>query len=137
MVKRDSSKDSVDVRLTSQGIEYCEEDSFAVPGKSLVQNITLHNSPGSNVINQSPGSSVNQNFSEAKNILNQMLSTAQGDDTIDTERKEEIVECISEVEDTIDRGGKPKFAMRSLLSLIGNISSLSGFGMSLAQLIPG
>lgn len=137
LVERLVTKDSIEIKLTSQGVEYCEEDSFTVQGRSVIQNsyITLNNSPGSNIIGQSPGSSIVQKASQANNILDQITTTTQEDDAIDSECKKEIIECVEEIKDAINSGRKSKSAVRGLLSLISEFASLSSLGISLKQLL--
>jgi HEPN domain-containing protein len=126
------SHDDAFASLTSYGIEYCEEDSYTYKGHSIITNnyINVTNSPNANVVSNSSNVTITiTNYGEIKNKITE-IKEAVGkltDETI----KQEVLDCIEEIETNIEAGRKPKFAFASLINIAG---SLSGVGLLIIEL---
>lgn len=122
--------------LTTHGVEYCEGSSYSFSGSSVVTNnysISINNSPNSNGINQSANATINQNLDVANEMVEMIRNEISTDRSIASERINEILECLKEIQDSATTGKKPKHAVRSLLNLGSDISSIAGYLTTLAQ----
>jgi hypothetical protein len=123
--------------LTTYGIEYCEEDSYLNSGHSIITNeysISIVNSPNSNIVSQSTDVSITQNIEDINKTINEIKETVEQDPSVDSKILVEILECLNEIEQAVNNGNKPKFALKALLNIAGSISSISGLIMNLSQL---
>ena len=127
--------------LTSHGIEYCEEDSYANKGHSIITNnynLTITNSPNANIVSSSDNVTILiNNYSNIKNKISEIRDTIKRDTTISQNRIQDIIDCIDEVETAIDSGKKPKFSFSSLVELTSNIAGIGSLVIELGELISG
>ncbi len=122
--------------LTSHGIEYCEENSYSYSGHSIITNnynISVVNSPNSNIVSQSSNVSITQNISEVNQTIEKIRETIATDSTIELSKTNEILECLNEIQECIKNNQKPKYAIKSLLDIAGGISSIASLVMTLGQ----
>lgn len=125
-------------QITSYGIEYCEEDSYTYKGKSIITNnynLTITNSPNANIVSNSTDVKIIiNNHGEIKNKINQIRDEVSH---LSHEAKEDLLECLEEIETCIDAGKKPKFSFKQLLEIGSNISGIGTLILELSQLIFG
>jgi hypothetical protein len=125
-------------KINSYGIEYCEEDSYTYTGHSIITNtynISITDSPNATIVSNSQNVSISiNNYAEVKNKITELRNAVQSNPGIDQLKKQEIIECIDEVEANVDNGRVPKYTMRSLLSLTSDIAGLASIGLELAKL---
>ena len=121
-------------QINSYGIEYCEEDSYSYKGNSIITNnynITVENSPNTNIVSQSTQVNISTNYSQQYQEIMGALNSAEIEDA----KREEILECLEEIKATLDAGQKPKYSFKSLLSLTADVATLApyivAFGKSL------
>ena len=122
--------------LTSYGIEYCEENSYSYSGHSIITNnynISVVNSPNSNVVSQSSNVSISQSISEINQTIEKIRETIATDSTIELSKTNEILDCLNEIQVCIKNNQKPKYAIKSLLDIAGGISSIASLVMTLGQ----
>jgi hypothetical protein len=122
--------------LTSHGIEYCEEDSYSYPGQSIIKNnynISIINSPNSNIVSQSSNVTITQSFSQANEAVEKIRETVATDDSIDKEQASEILDCLNEIVENLQNNKKPRFAIKSLIDIAGGVSSISSWVTVLGQ----
>jgi hypothetical protein len=122
--------------LTSSGIEYCEENSYSYTGHSIITNnynISVVNSPNSNIVSQSSNVSITQSISEVNQTIEKIRETIASDSTIEMCKVDEILECLNEIQECIKNNQKPKYAIKSLLEIAGGISSIASLVMTLGQ----
>jgi hypothetical protein len=121
-------------RITSKGVDYCEADSYSKRGQSIVNNYHITNSPQANIVVNSSQVEINQTQQEkAESIINEMREELAKDESFELEFKKEVLECLTEIQNGISSQKAPKFAIKSLLSFVGNSASISGLALSLAQ----
>jgi hypothetical protein len=138
MIEMVSTKDDVSAEITSYGIEYCEGDSFTYSGSAIINNnyqITVTNSPGSNIVNQSSNVKINTQINNISELLDKILAAIENDKTIDSKKKLELSELTNEIKNNLKLGQIPKFGLKSFISLIGDISSISDLVFNLRQMI--
>ena len=124
--------------LTSFGIEYCEENSYTYSGHSIITNnynISIVNSPNSNIVNQSQDVTITQNISEVHQAIEKIREIITKDNSIKKEKVDEILECLNEIQEAIKNNQKPKFAIKSLIDIVGGISSISSWVTILGQFV--
>ena len=121
-------------KLTSYGIEYCEEDSYSYSGHSVVtNNYSIFNSPNANIVSQSSIVTINQNVSNVNESIEKIREAVMADATIDRDKAGEILDCLNEIQEAIKNNQKPKFAIKSLLDIAGGISSIASWITTLGQ----
>ncbi|WP_426059316.1 hypothetical protein [Hymenobacter sp. B1770] len=125
--------------LNSYGIEYCEEDSYSYKGTPLIMNtynLTISNSPQANIVSASTGVSVQNNFQgELKHKINEFRKLVAEDVNVDETQKQEINECLEEVESALNAGRKPKFSFKQLSELASNVAGVSSLLLQIGQMI--
>jgi hypothetical protein len=120
-------------RITSKGVDYCEADSYSKRGQSIVNNYHITNSPQANIVVNSSQVEINQTQQDkAESIINEIRDEL-AKESFELEFKKEVLECLTEIQNGISSQKAPKFAIKSLLSLVGNSASISGLALSLAQ----
>lgn len=122
--------------LTTHGVEYCEENSYSNSGHSIITNnysISIVNSPNSNIVNQSNNVSIIQNINEANEAVERIKQVITLDKSIDKGKVSEILECLNEIQDSLQNNQKPKFAIKSLIDIASGISSIGSWVTTLGQ----
>ncbi len=126
------------LKITPDGILYCEKTSFANSNKSIAMQTfsgTFTNSPivaaGGSIAN----SSITQNVGavdEAADLIRRIRELLQQE--ADSELKETVQECLTDIEDKVTKG-KPvgKYQWTTLNQNAANLSQVGGFVM---QLVP-
>lgn len=126
------------LKLTTHGIEYCEENSYTYSGKAIINNhynISVVNSPNSNIVSNSNNVNITQQNEIVNETLKNIKSTLQNDPSINSDKLEEILECVNEIEHNVKSGNSSKFAIKSLLEIGGNIASIASYLTALGQII--
>lgn len=127
--------------LTSYGIEYCEEDSYSYKGHSIITNtynLTISNSPNANIVSSSTNVTIQiANHAEIKNKINELRKTVQSNADISDKKKQDLIDCLEEVETSIDAGKKPKFSFKQLTEQGSNVAGIGSLLVDLGQLIFG
>jgi len=122
-------------KITSKGITYCEEGSYSVKGKTVINNYHIVDSPQANIVVGSSQVTINQEQHEkAHAIIKEIQEKISHDQAVDLLMKREILECLTEIEAGIENKKAPKFAIKSLLGMASDISSISSLALNLAQL---
>ena len=124
--------------LTSYGVEYCEEDSYSFKGHSIVNNnyYTISHSPFANIVSASNGVSIQaNNYGELRNRFTELKEAVSKDTNVTALQKAEIIDCIKEVQESVDAGNKPKFSYKQLTELASNISGVSSLLIQIGQMI--
>jgi len=137
-IKKISTKDGLSAKITSKGIEYCEEDSFAKNGSPIINNnynLNIKNSPNSNIINNSSNINIGSDINELNQILDNILQKIKIDQELQDKKKIDINECILEIRNNLKEDKIPKFGIKTLLSLLSDISSVGGLAINLAQFL--
>jgi hypothetical protein len=127
--------------LTSYGIEYCEENSYSLKGHSIINNnynLTITNSPNANIVSASTSVNIQSNsYSDLKSKFDEFKKIVINDSVIGESQKAEIIECLTEVEDAVDAGKKPKFSFKQLSEQASNVAGVSSLLLQIAQIIFG
>ena len=111
--------------ITSNGVQYCEEDSFGNPGYAIVYNISTINGSDNILIVNSSGISVNKNA--ATEILNKILKAIEKDNEVSNTQKEAIMTQLKEVQNAINAKGDPSNSLLRLLAVGANVASIGSF----------
>jgi len=122
--------------ITTEGVAYVEDDSYSISGSPITNNhytISIVNSPNSNLISQSSNISIEQNFGDIEQTINNIRKTVQEDNNIDKDIMKDILECLKEIDESIKNGNKPKFAIKSLLDITAGIASIASWVTVLGQ----
>ncbi|TVZ28105.1 hypothetical protein JM83_3205 [Gillisia sp. Hel_I_86] len=138
LIKLSHTKSSLRATLTSIGIEYCEEDSFTEVGKPVINhnyNLTISNSPNSNIVNQSKSININSKIENITYLIDEISNTINQDSKVTDERKENIDECTKEIKLNLEKNNIPKFGIKSLLNLLSDIASVSSLVLSLSEYV--
>ena len=122
-------------RINGKGIDYCESDSYSNKGQGIVYNYHINNSPQANIIVNSNRVSINQKqHDKAESILAEIRKKLLEDESLDLQFKQEVMECLAEIKDGLTNKKAPKYAIKSLLSLVGDTASITGLALSLAKI---
>jgi hypothetical protein len=123
-------------KITSKGITYCEEDSHAKKGESIVNHYHIVNSPQSNIVVQSSQVTINQQqHDKATELIKEMREAIGQDQAVDLLLKREILECLTEIEAGVAAQRAPKFAIKGLLGIAANIASISKLALDLSHVV--
>ncbi len=126
------------VKISTFGIDYCEENSYAKPGVSLISNNYYISGTGSNIIQHSNRFTINQQFGETNKILElieELKKKANEEEMLDSLR-EDIKECADEIAAKVTAQQKvPKFLLSSLISSAANNATIGGFAIPIGQLL--
>lgn len=127
------------VSLTSHGIEYCEENSYSIKGKAIIENmynVTISNSPNTNIVSNSTNTSIQiKNSSEIKNKITEIHKSIEKNNEISIQEKENLFNCLEEIKTSIEIGKKPKFSFKQLTELGSNVAGISSLLIDLGKLI--
>ncbi|MBD2701485.1 hypothetical protein IC229_12615 [Spirosoma sp. BT702] len=126
------------VDMKSEGIEFVEGDSFTYRGQSIITNNyhnAIINSPNANLVSKSNQVNITQNSSNIQQTIERIREALGSDSSVNPEKKQELVECLQEVEDGVKVGKAPKYAFKALTELASDFSSVSGFVIQLGQLL--
>ncbi|MGY2134826.1 hypothetical protein ACW9KT_21530 [Hymenobacter sp. HD11105] len=125
--------------LTSAGIEYCEEDSYAYKGQPLISNnynLNIINSSHANIISSSNNVSIaSNNQVDIENKIKEFKIVINNDGNISSVEKQDIIDCLEEVEANIEAGRKSKFAFKHLVELASNVAGVGSLLLNLGQLM--
>jgi len=128
------------VEITSYGVEYCEEDSYTYKNHSIITNnynLSITNSPNANIISNSSNVNISiANYAEIKNKFEQIREAIESEN-ITEEAKNDLIECLNEVEILVDSEKKPKFAFKQLLEIGSSIAGVGSLIVELGKLIFG
>jgi hypothetical protein len=140
-IKFTSIQAGIYAKLTSKGIEYCEEDSYAYKGSSIITNtyhFNITNSPNSNIVSASSNTSIHiNNHGEINNKIRELKARISNSKDINNNQKSDILECIEEVEASVNADRKPKFALKQLFEQASNVAGVGSLLLDLGQLILG
>lgn len=123
--------------ITAKGVDYCEEDSFSQPGTPVIH-LTFNGS--ANGSNFNLGSTLHNITQSAGFTNNKQELIARIKDNIETsaeitaEEKEELIECVNDIEEKIK--SKKAVSKYQWSTLIGNTAKLMEVGklaLELAQ----
>ena len=131
-------RDGIYAQLTSYDVEYCEEDSYSFKGHSIVTNnyFTISDSPFANIVSASNNVKIQaNNYGELKSKITELKEKIISDATMSESQKTEILECIEEVQDSVDAGKKPKFSFKQLTEQASNISGVSSLLLQIGQIL--
>lgn len=126
--------------LTSHGIEYCEETSYSNSGSSLVTNnyqITIQNSPNSNIVTQSTNTYIQSNFNQITEKITQILNAIKEESSINEDEKRELIDNLEEIEILLKADKKPKASYKTLLENSASIAGIGSLVVELGKLILG
>ncbi len=138
LIKISYSSTSLRAKLTSIGIEYCEEDSFTNTGEPVINhnyNLTISNSPNSNIVNQSKNININSKIENINSIIDEISNKVSKDSKIGLEQKKNIEECAKEIKLNLYNNNIPKFGILSMINLLSDIASVSSLALSLSEYV--
>jgi len=131
------SQSRVHASLTSYGVQYCEGDSFTFSGHSVITNnytMNINNSPNSAIVSSSNNVTITiTNHGEIKNKIQEIKEAAAGVDS--DEIRNNILECLEEINNNIENNKKPKFAFSALITLATGITKVAPLVTELGHLL--
>lgn len=132
---------STSVRLTSHGIDYCENDSYTYSGSSVMTNnynLTISNSPNAILNNQSPNSIfITGDLNKLSTTIDQIRETILNDESIGKEKKLDIQHSLTQITNELKEGELKKESVKKFLDKTSKISSIGSFLLNLMRLIIG
>lgn len=95
---------------------------------------SISNSSNASIVAYSDNVNVTQHYNdESKQLLKRIREIASNDMAIDQKQRQEITDCIDDVEAGIETGRIPKVSLKQLLETGAKISSISSFAIKLAE----
>ncbi|WP_421898308.1 hypothetical protein [Marinoscillum sp.] len=119
-------------KISSKGIDYCEKTSYEIEGRSIIYNI--NNSPQANIVVNSTGTTITQHEIQKANDLIRQINTELEKVDIEVSARRDINECLAEIVDGLNNQTSPKFAIRSLISLVSDVATISGLAIQLSEI---
>ena len=100
--------------------------------------MTITNSPNANIVSKSNNVTIQtNNYGVIKNKINDIREALKSDISIPQDKIQDIIDCIDEVETSLESGKKPKFSFSSLVELTSNFSGIGSLVIELGKLIFG
>ncbi|CCH02036.1 hypothetical protein FAES_4036 [Fibrella aestuarina BUZ 2] len=125
------------VRLKSQGIEFVEGTSFAQKGTPIVNhntNYQISHSTNANIVIGSTNTTISQQAESAtKQLLENIRKAVSNDPIVTDSQRQDIVDCVDDVQAGIETGRIPKTAIKQLLDSGSKIASISSFVINLGR----
>lgn len=135
LVKATFTKDGALVKLTSSGIEYCEEESYSLPGKPIINIYSISNSSYASIVvgNQN---TINYSSSELiKNKIKEIRTLISENQELTEALVREIGECLDELDEKISNKRKvPTTLLKGLLSSTADFATIYPHVISLSEL---
>lgn len=123
-VKMVATKDRTSVCITSKGVEYCEQDSYALPGNSIV-NIYNIDSTNSNLNIGSGNQQITEQFHNQLDDIKEIKKELTYLKEVDKALIKEISECLDEIEEKIKHEKKvSSVLLKGLLSITADLTTL-------------
>lgn len=126
------------IKISSLGIDYCEQDSYSHPGHPV---INLNFSGVFNAANMIMGANNSNNHqsvtitSEAESLIKKIQESIQQSTEIDEESKGALMECIGDIDDKVKDNKKiSKYQWSALLNNTAGLTQVSSFAIQLAQI---
>lgn len=115
--------------------KYYETEKNQFSFASNHYNISVTNSPNANIVNHSQNVAINQNVNDIdiNKLLEQIGNIVSIDNFVQKGKIDEIIECLEEIKLAVKNNSKPKFAIKSLISLSGDIASIASLCVTLGQ----
>jgi hypothetical protein len=135
-IKISVQNDDVMASLTTEGIDYVEEDSYSISGSPIISknySISIVNSPNANLVNQSSNVSIKQQLQNVDDAIFNIRKSLEQSNDIHVEIVQNILECLKEIEQNIENGNRPKFAIKSLIEISAGIASIGSWVTTLGQ----
>jgi len=124
------------VKLTSYGIEYCEEESYSLPNKSVINLFNISNSPSSTVIVGDGNSIEYTNTDKIQNSISELKVRIVESEELTEVIVKEIGECLDEIDDKVKRKQRiPKMLVKGLLSTSADMITIHPYVQKLVDLI--
>lgn len=123
--------------LTTHGIDYCEENSYSYKGQAVITNnysFSIVNSQNSNIISHAADIKITY-YNEIRDAIEKIKECISNDSSIDRAKASEILECLNEIQKSIDNNHKPKFAIKSLIEITAGLSSIASWITTLGQCV--
>lgn len=131
------SNDGGHLRITTEGIFYCEEDSFSQPGSSVfsITNVYNDNSPGTTIQIVIQGQVIYENAKAAIDEIRAVKSELESMKGVNNEMVSLIGECLDDLESKIDQRKSVPGYLWEWLSRFDNVTSLASKIVSVRKLI--
>lgn len=136
LIKASFTNDGAFVKLTSRGIEYCEQESYSTPNTPVINLFNISNSTNTS-IQIGDKNKVIYNYTEQINEKIEELRNQINNNTELTEvMVREIGECLDELDDKINSKKKiPKLLITGLLSTTADIGTIYPYVKSLVEFL--
>jgi hypothetical protein len=127
------------LKITSRGVEYCEEDSYSYRGRSLLsidQSVNISGSEHINVIANSTNSSIQTGDTEAlSKALASLQTEIEGNQELSSQQREDMMESLVEAKDHYSKGMKPKGAIKHILEVGKSIAAIASLATTILGLL--
>ncbi len=136
LIKATFTKDGAFVRLTSRGIEYCEEESYSTPNTPIINLFSISNSPKTSI---QIGNENTVIYNDPK-LIDDRIQELRDQISNNTELTEvmvrEIGECLDELDEKINAKRRiPKMLLKGLLSTTADIGTIYPYAKALVESI--
>jgi hypothetical protein len=130
----DEERDKALIEIKQTIAEYTSEAKNMEKQSSI--NISVSKSSNVNIVSQSSGVKINQEFKEEVNSkISELFEKLESIQDIEEELKADIIDCLNDIKSNVDNDKKvPKYSLKGLVDLTSKIASLSSLGIGIAQL---
>jgi hypothetical protein len=126
-------------RITSDGVMYCEKDSFSSTGHSLttLNLFQIKNSPNASVVNHSSNTTITiDNSNQLTEKLTQLESMIEEAVELTEDTKTELKDSLAEVRQAVEKGVSPKTALKYMFTLATGAGSVTELVQTIIQMLP-
>lgn len=126
-------------RISSEGIDYCEGDSYTNKGFAIITNdysTVINNSQGVSVVNSSENFTVNiSNLIDIEKRITDLVELIKNSEIPSEVEKNNMLECIDEIKTSLQNDKKPKYAFQALLGMTNNFAGIGSLAIEIGKLI--
>jgi hypothetical protein len=134
LIKASFTKDGTFVKLTSSGIEYCEQESYSIPNTPVINVFSISNSPNNSIQIGNNNSIIYKDSDMIDAKINELRIKIKSNTEITDAIVREIGEYLDELDEKIINKKKiPQILLTGLLSTAADIGTIYPYVKSLVE----
>jgi len=134
LIKASFTKDGAFVKLTSRGIEYCEQESYSTPNTPVINLFSISNSTNTSIQIGNYNSVLYNDKEQIDEKIEELRNQIEENTDLTEAMVREIGECLDELDEKISNNKSiPKLLLTGLLSTTADIGTIYPYVKSLVD----